>query len=536
MVSGESVSGYLPSTYISDLTIDGRPYNYFGTVKANLNRKYGRISNKLMAGIDWRSSGNNGDGKIYDTKRPPSGASSTRPRAFRDIPMSRDLALFAEDAIDLPLGSTMLKSQFGIRYNNMQPRGLFSTDGFMSVEPRINLTYSLLDKVKHSWVSNLDIRFGYGKTSKNPSMIYMYPDKSYADELSFNYYPDLLVVTTRVIESTGNPNLKPITNTKYEAGTDFRIKGIKISLTGFSEKIINGFSFESQYYVMDFNKWDQLAGAGKQPTYLNGAITYTENGLTKTLPYTRKQEFHSYSTPKNTYNIDKKGLEYIVDFGTVKKLRSSFSLDGAYYHITKIEDVLPFYTRENVSYLGEKFPYVSVFPGGKGNTKQRLNTNFKITTHIPRIRMIVSMSNQVIWLDRTAYEWKQDGKNIAYSLGTNNQKVYGNYENVDKIYIDPIGYLDKQMQYHAWKPADSFTAPTSFMVDIMDNDYFVTDRYPLSWQMNLKLTKEIGNKVQFSFFANNLLNHRPVLKLVRSDSYIRINQTAYFGAEIKFSL
>ena len=78
-------------------------------------------------------------------------------------------------------------------------------------------------------------------------MIYMYPDKSYQDETSFNYYPDLMVVTTKVIGDTSNPNLKPISNTKYEAGVDLTVLGIKIGLTGFAEKIINGFSFEYQY-------------------------------------------------------------------------------------------------------------------------------------------------------------------------------------------------------------------------------------------------------------------------------------------------
>ena len=92
------------------------------------------------------------------------------------------------------------------------------------------------------------------------------------------------------------------------------------------------------------------------------------------------------------------------------------------------------------------------------------------------------------------------------------------------------------MQYHEWVSGNSFVAPYSFMVDGLNHNYFMTDKYPITWQINLKLTKEIGNKVQLSFFANNLLNHRPVFKLIRADSYVRINQTAYFGAELKFSL
>ena len=58
-------------------------------------------------------------------------------------------------------------------------------------------------------------------------MLHLYPDKAYEDELSFNYYPDLIVVTTEVIDDTSNPDLKPITNEKFEAGVDFNIHGIK---------------------------------------------------------------------------------------------------------------------------------------------------------------------------------------------------------------------------------------------------------------------------------------------------------------------
>jgi outer membrane receptor protein involved in Fe transport len=536
MVSGEAVGLFLPTIYTSDLTIDGQPYNFFGTIKANINKKFGHVDNKLMAGIDYRSSGNNGEGSIYDITRPPTGASTTRPRAFKDIPMSRDLALFVEDIIDVPIGKTNLKSQLGLRYNNMLPKGLFSTDGFMTLEPRLNITYNILNKEKSGLLKDLDLRFGFGKTSKNPSMIFMYPNKTYMDEMSFNYYPDLLVVTTKVLEDTSNPDLKPTTNTKLEAGIDLNIKGVKVMITGFSEKIINGFSYDKQYIVMNFNKWDQLAGAGKQPKYQDGKITYMENGITKTLPYSNKQEFHDYSSPRNNANIDKKGIEYSIDFGNIKRLKTNMMVDGAYYHIANISDVLPYYTKSGVSYLGEKFPYVSVMPGGKGSTRQRLNSNFKLTTHIPKIRMIVSLNTQVIWMESMAYEWKNNGANIAYSLTASNEKVYGNYSNVDKIYVDPIGYLDKQMQYRDWQSGNSFISPYSFMVSILDHDYFAKNNYPVTMQINLKLTKELGDKVLFSFFANNLFDQRPVVKLKSSDSYMRMNQTAYFGAELKLSL
>lgn len=528
-VSGESVGTLLPSSYDSKLNIEGKPYSYFATVKGNTVGRYGGVSSNLMYGVEWRTTGNNGAGRIYDPTRPPTGTSTTRPRAFKDIPANKNLALFLEEKLNIPIGPTNLKAQAGLRYNNMLPTGLFSTNGFKSVEPRLNLTYDIF--------SDLSLRFGYGQTSKTPSMIYLYPDKAYHDEIGFNYYPDLLVITTKVIDGVTNPNLKPITNTKLEAGVDFTLFGVKVMLTGFKEKIKNGFTWESNYYVMDYKLWNPLAGAGKTPVFSNGEITYKENGQTLRLPYTIAQNYASYNVPKNSYNIDKQGIEYVVNFGKVKSLRSTFSVDGAYYHIKKISQVLPYPEEKLMSYLGQRFPYLPVYPGGDGDVLQRLNSNFQVITHIPELRMITSLSTQVIWFDKAVSYWADESGNPVYfSKGSNNQKNYGVTEGVDKIFVDPIGYYDKGMVFHPWQSNMTYDSPYTFMVKEYKSNNYNMVSYPVTFQINLKLTKEIGPRAKLAFFVNNILNSKPLFKNPNTDYYLRRNQTAYFGAELKFVL
>ncbi len=535
--SGEYEAVLLPTRYFSDLTIDGKPYNYFGSIKANITGKYGAINNTFMLGSDWRTSGNNGDGKIYDVTRPPSGATSTRPRAFKDIPASNTLSLYLQDKISIPIGNIVFKAQAGVRYTNLLPTGLFTTDGYTTLEPRVNTSLEIFKNRRTNTLKNLSVRFGFGKTSKTPSMIFLYPDKSYEDEMSFNYYPDLIVSTTEVIEDTSNPDLKPTTNTKFETGVDFNVLGIKVMLTAFKEEILNGFKWTSQYFAMDYKRWNQLEGSGKNPQYNNGEITYTEDGKTLTLPYEIKSDFHSYKRPINNYSIYKKGVEYVIDFGKINAIKTNFSVSGAYYNIKSIQDVLPFTEKEGGSYQGEKFPYVSIFPGNRGNVKQRLNSNFKITTHIPKLKMIFSLNTQLVWIDKTNYYWKDENDQpIAYSLTENNAKIYGQFEGVDKIYIDPIAYFDKNMHQFDFQDPQSFEVPYSNMVKSLDSDYFMATTYPPIWQVNLKLTKEFSNKAKLSFFANNFFNHRPLVKIERTDSFTRRNQTAYFGAELILTL
>ena len=537
LISGESIGTLLPSSYDSELTIDGHPFNYFGFVKGNVIGKYGKVSSNLMFGAEWRTSGNNGEGRIYDITRPPSGALTTRPRAFKDIPASKNLALFLEEKIGLSIGKTRLRTQAGLRYNNMLPTGLFSTKGFKSLEPRLNMTYDIFQKNKDNLIEDLSLRFGFGQTSKTPSMIFLYPDKAYHDEIGFNYYPDLIVITTKVNEGVKNPDLKPITNLKIEAGIDFNIYGIKVMLTGFKEKIQNGFNWENQFYVMEFKSWNSLNGTGKTPSFVNGEIFYHENNQTIRLPYIIDKDFAKYMLPKNSYNIDKKGIEYVVNFGQVKSLRSSFSVDGAYYHITKIAQVIPYSEKMIVSYLGQRFPYLPVFPGGNGDLLQRLNSNFQVVTHIPKFKMVTSFSAQVIWFDKSANYWVDDNnKPIYFAKGENNQKIYGKTDGVDKVYIDPIAYYDKNMEYHLWQDNMTFETPYYFMVKAYKNNNFNTMSLPVVCQINLKLTKEIGQKAKLSFFANNIFNDRPLFKNPNTDYYVRRNQTAYFGAEFKFYL
>ncbi|QIA07954.1 hypothetical protein [Draconibacterium halophilum] len=74
------------------------------------------------------------------------------------------------------------------------------------------------------------------------------------------------------------------------------------------------------------------------------------------------------------------------------------------------------------------------------------------------------------------------------------------------------------------------------MVEKQDDDFYDEESYPITWQLNLKLTKEFGKFAKLSFFAYNLFNHRPLYKVKRSGTYARLNQIAYFGANLTFSL
>ena len=527
-IAGEYEINILPSEYYSEITVNGKPYNFFVTVKLDSRFNLGNMSNSVIYGFDWRESGNNGEGKQYDLNRPPREAIKTRPRAFKDIPASKKLALFAEDRISLPIGNNNLETQIGIRYNNFLPNGIFSTNGFKSLEPRINFAYHV--------TRNLTLRGGLGKTSKTPTMLHMYPDAAYIDKLSFNYSPELIVSTTEIIENTSNPDLKPMTNNKYELGTDFNIIGIHFNLTGFREKIRNGFGWEEQYFVMNYRKWNEL-GKGFYPIFENGDITYEENGAISTLGYEQETEFERYKSPINNYSVYKKGVEYVINFGRINPVKTELMVDGAYFHIKRSRHAVPVVKNITSSYQGDYFPYLSVLPGNSGTISQRLNSNFRTITHIPELKMIFSLNLQTIWMNKFENFWENNsGTPVAYTRGENNEKLYGQFPAGEIIYVDPEGFYDMNMLYHEWQDNYSYEAPYSTMVEKQDDDSYDKESYPINWQLNLKLTKEFGKFAKLSFFAHNVFNHRPLYKSQRSGNYTRLNQIAYFGADLTFSL
>ena len=114
-VSGEFPADYLPGIFYSEYSMDGKPYTFSAKIKANLAKKIGISSNKLIGGVEYMINGNNGKGLEYDPARPPINilSNSSRPRPFFNIPQLQHLSAFIENKSNLKLGSTRLTWQVG---------------------------------------------------------------------------------------------------------------------------------------------------------------------------------------------------------------------------------------------------------------------------------------------------------------------------------------------------------------------------------------------------------------------------------------
>jgi len=546
---GENEVPLLPSSYMSYLTIDGRPYYFDAKLSGNRSAKIGILLSNTVAGVDWKLYGNNGLGRLYDLSRPPSPTSGTdaRPRSYKDIPSMNQLAFYGEENLTIPIGKTRFDIQAGVRFTNVQPDGVFSSkEETTMLDPRFNLKYTIVDDGKKA-LKKLSLRAGYGYFSKAPTLLSFYPDKSYWDKPGMNYYdPDafegFFVVTTKIFENPRNENLKPALNKKLEGGIDLGIGNINVSVTFFKERMENGFGSQNYYENFIFNKYTQPSQLGLSDYFYfvpGTGVFYTDpdTGDEVQLPVRQDTVFVSYSFPSNDQIVDKKGIEFSLDLGTIESLRTSFIIDGAYLYIKKQSSVTTL-TRPSVGTIGGKeFPYVAVYPAGDGGIDKRLNTNIRTITHIKELRMVVSVTAQIIWIDcgRSIYE-DEEGTPLFYTT-TPVDDLYADKEQIK--YLNPIGYYDREMVYHDFDPSLAVTKPYIDMIKTFSSPWFFSETgVKPYYQFNLKLTKEISRKIDISFYANNITNHNPLLKIWggKPETFTRLNQSLYFGAELKIKL
>lgn len=483
---------YLPSEYYTGYYIDGNPFNLFASIDNNFHIKLGSFHNKIMIGINYTIDANWGDGKYFDENYYPS--SSLRPVSFKDYPALHHLSYYIEDMVRTKLFNQTLKVQAGLRFDNIQPENPIKGEFGQVLLPRINLTYHL--------TKNLTLRGGYGKTSKSPSLIYLYPDPAYFDALSFNMYssqyPDesLAIITTNVYHPD-NSNMKPSEMTKIEGGICYKIKGNVINITAYTETLEGGYSFKDVMALTAYPQYEifsYIPGSGEQPTL---DLVNVDTALLR----------NTYKIPVNTKEINRKGIELSVNTQKIRSIGTSFNLTGA-WSLAETSDEMNDIFINSQYFTGNEDKHIGIYESN-GFKSENLTSTLRIIQHIPRLKFVASLAIQT--------QWVQKQKTIV-----NNQY--------------PIGYIDIDGNEHYLSPDETYSDQYSYLVKSYDETYFMEVDRPVVWHMSLKLTKELKNDMSFSFYANNMFMNHPKYKNYKTGKIEKLNSSLFFGAEINFKL
>lgn len=461
-----------PSSYETLSGTKSNPVMYWAKFSDLFYLNVGNMSNRFNVGTEWKIEGNRGIGQ-YDKTPKFKAFAQDRIRRFCDIPYMNQISAYVEDNVVLTFSERRypnITGQVGVRWTVVQP---WRNERMMALSPRLNIA---VNPVRY-----LSLRLGYGISEKVPSLQDLYPSPDYYDFYNMSvsdgqksYY----LYSTRVFDNKP-VSIKTMRGTKYELGFDVRLdNGMSFSVVGYHEKVSRCFGPDnSEWKTLVFDVWNaaDVTFTGQKPIY------------DQQNPSRRDTVLYNLIRPGNPKSRRNRGIEFDFNFGKINATNTSFYLSGAWSE-----------TRSSSSNLGYKLPvgearnygpvYV-VYPESSYSFSEsrRFSATLRVVQHIPVIRFIVSASAQCI-----LYEYDHEVSSGTRPLGY----IYGSeYIKFTEDQLDDI-----EFNFHGYMLKDQ-------IFDTRISNVPVT--WPAIWCLDMRVTKEIGDKAGFSFYANNVLFSQP---------------------------
>ena len=549
---GYFVATMLPYTYFATQYVDSKALDYAADVKATWSRRFGRVNSSLKAGLAWRADGNVGRGEYYgDPLLAPNGY---RPRPYTDIPYMHNIALYVEEKLTVAIGRTSLQVVAGVRGEKTFIRDA-QYDNTATLSPRLNMRWRLGRRVS--------VRAGWGFADKLPSFNILYPSPSYRDIQTFGVsYGDnrsTYIYYTRPNTIQYNPDLRWQRNRNAEAGLDLELGDTHISLVGYANRTKNPYMMTNAYEPFSYTI-SQIADGYVMPS--NPAFRTDSQGVVYvrdaddpsgkwTAMKTRvvNSTFIRSDVQSNGADIDRYGAELVVDFPEITPIRTRLRLDGAYCHTKYINDNLTWYYLDGWSHTSlpdRSYQYVGIYAnnGGSssvtynGRSTHSLDMNLTAITRIPSVRMVITvrLEASLVKLSRNLSEY--DGREYAFNVSEKSNTPTGGsiYDGNSYTAIYPIYYMDLDGVIHRFTSAEAANPDFSNLILRSNNAYqYNLDGYDPYFSANISITKEIGDHVSLSFYANNFTNSRRYVASYATGVKAIFTPDFYYGMTLRIS-
>ena len=533
---------------------DSKPINGSLRLKADWTRRFDKMMSRLMLGAEYTGSRNNGQGSYYDDLRY---APTWREYRYDDLPALNNIALYAEEKISIPTSKlSTLEITAGLRDDitiiNGSEYGTVS-----SLSPRFNGRYTFWKNRRKRVVSELVLHAGWGKSVKLPSFQVLYPSPSYYDIEVFRSPSTANNTTvsawyTRPSKALYNPDLKWQYTNQTDIGIEMNIKGTRVSLSAFHHRTYNPYMATTgytpfSYYYTPVSALEGLTIPTDGRTYTidptTGTVTVSSaDGSSAVVPNNERRFYLSNTRYINASPLDRYGLEWIIDFKQFKALNTSLRFDGNYYYY-KSEDETLFASMHNsntkMTGTGEPYQYIGWYRGTNGTStaqtsiangaiSKTLNLNTTITTHIPKIRLIMALR-----IESTLYSYR---KNLSNFEGDVYPEYYTTWDAPDT----KIPFAEK-FQWAKDNDATLYNDLQNLVVHPNTAYVMNANRISAYYSANLSVTKEIGDHVSISFYANNFFNNMKTVHSSQTDldaslfssSYI---PSYYYGLSLRLKL
>lgn len=526
---------------------DRKPIDTKIKLKANLFKKFKQTESKSKLGFDFTYSGDMGKGTYYSALEY---APTWRSYPYNKVPFTSNLAIFLEERFIFSLQNHQkIQLQGGLRSDNTLIKN--SIYGMVSSwSPRFNAKYTIFFSEKA--IKKINVYAGWGQMVKLPTMHIIHPRETYSDRLAFA--PGTMADGTvfygyHIMPSKAvyNANLEWQKSSLFEIGFDTKIYNTFISLTAYYRKTHNPFSRKTIYSPFSYKYTSQEALEispipSKNRKYEmdreTGIITVKDiTGVypEQELAYTLIEDFLYNYTYENNTPLHRWGIEWVVDFGKIKTLNTSFRIDGNYYHYKGTEEKLIATVPGQMMSDGSPYKYVAFYRGGSnhsnGNISKSLRSNITIITHIPKIRLVVSLRIETALYAFEKYLSQYKGKARSFVLDdkddffpskTKNDIYKGNqyiglypeyYVSIDDMQTK-IPFIEK----FAWAKQNDkalFNELTQMVQKTSYLNFFDDNSVSAFFSAHIRITKEIGEFASLSFNAKNFFNNMGTINYSR---------------------
>lgn len=461
------------------------------------------------------------------------------------------MAAYAEDNLTFPLGGTSLNLSAGLRFENIFIKGS-EYDNLRTLSPRLNARWSLTDF--------LSVRGGWGITQKLPSFYILFPKQEYRDIQTFGYsYGNTgdatYIYYTQPFTMTFNPELQWQRNSNSEIGIDLDFKDFKLSIVGFRNITRNPYEFTNIYTPFQYSLMQLPAGfsLSSNPSITldsqTGQVWLRNSGDEYWTPAGIKAVDRSFAASRKQSNggdVKRYGFEVTADFPEIKAIRTRMRLDASYGSTEYVDDTPNAYYNAGWSHTAlpnRSYQYVGIYAGGNtilnGRKNKSVDANLTSITHIPQARLVVTCRLEAALLRRMQNLSEHNGKPYAFTVSESSNTPTGGdiYDGNSYTAIMPIAYMDLDGNVHDFTREDLDNPELARLVIRSGNIYvFAKDGYDPYFSANLSITKEIGDHVSLSFFANNFTNSRRFVKSFATGVGAIFTPAFYYGLTCRIKL
>jgi len=496
--------GYFPElSYVSNTKTEGRPLNINAKLETNLSFYTGIFKQDAEIGVDYRYAHNFGRGELYDLLQPPSDRSTTRPRAYKDIPAYQNVAFFMGDRMSWNYAEHTFGLYGGVRISKMLGMDKsYDLSKKMYVEPRLVLQWGLPQMVLGEEKLKMDVTLGYGQLYKQPTGLMLYPNTQYLDILQLSFKPIdseyQMASFMTYVRNPANKQLVAAKNTKKEIRLDLNYAKHDFFITYFDEKMPNGFRTISSFSTYDFRRYD--------PSGID-LENLTEKPKLEDIPYQERNQIRTISRVENGSSTYKKGIEFGYTSPRFKGINTRFSLTGAWFE-TKYINSIPVQEKPSVSLAGNDYPYVGIYENSDGNIVGGLNYNLIVDTYLPALDMNISASFQ----------------GVVFKNDTRTAKN-----------AEPISYFGADGVVHPYTEVDKENAYLQWLIRNVSTTTNLNTFYTFDMRVNLKVSKRVYKDVKMSLFVNKLFSYMSPYRYNNTTIYRKDTTNPYFGMELTYN-